>query len=116
MRAPSLDVDGLQVILAQGFLARLLGLLGQRALPLDHALLITPCNNVHTFWMRFAIDVVFLDRYGVVLAIVPHVAPWRIAAAWRAHACLELAAGGAARFGIAVGRHLPQLAAASLPR
>lgn len=116
MKAPALVVAGMQVILAQGFLARLVGLLGQRALPPEQALLIAPCNNVHTFCMRFAIDVVFLDRDGVVLAIVPHVAPWRIAAARRAHACLELAAGGAARFGLAVGQHLPQLAAASLPR
>ena len=84
MKAPVLAVNGLQVRLAQGFVARLVGLLGQRALPLNQAFLITPCNNVHTFFMRFAIDVVFIDRHGVVLAVVPRVAPWRIAAAWRA--------------------------------
>jgi uncharacterized membrane protein (UPF0127 family) len=116
MKGQSLEMDGLQVILARGFLARLVGLLGQRALPLNQALLITPCNNVHTFFMRFAIDVVFLDRAGMVLAIVPHLGPWRIAAARRAHACLELAAGGAARCGLTVGQSLPQLAATSLPR
>jgi uncharacterized membrane protein (UPF0127 family) len=116
MKPPSFDMNGMHVILARRFLARLVGLLGQRALPPDQALLITPCNNVHTFFMRFAIDVVFIDPAGVVLAIVPHLAPWRIAAARRAHACLELAAGGAGRFGLAVGQHLPQLAAASIPR
>ena len=116
MKAPSLAIGRVQVILAQGFLARLVGLLGQRRLAPDLALLIAPCNNVHTFFMRFAIDVVFIDREGVILAIVPDLVPWRIAAVRRAHGCLELAAGGAGRFGMAVGQCLPELAVASLPR
>lgn len=116
MKASFLTVDGLQVVLAQSFWARMVGLLGQRGLAPDHALLIAPCNNVHTWCMRFAIDVVFLDRDGVVLAVVPELAPWRMAASWRAHACLELAAGGARRMGLVPGRHLPQLAAASRSR
>lgn len=105
------NVNGMQVVPAQRFLARLVGLLGQRALAPDHALWLAPCNNVHTFFMRFAIDVVFIHRDGTVLAIVPHLKPWRIAAARRAYGCLELAAGGAGRFGLAVGQRLPQLAA-----
>lgn len=116
MNAPTLVIDGLHVSVARGFFARLVGLLGQRSLAPGHALLITPCNNVHTFFMRFAIDVVFIDREGAVLAIMPHLAPWRMAAALRAHACLELAAGGAVLYQLAVGQRLPQLAAASLAR
>lgn len=111
MKAAALNVDGMQVILAQRFWARLIGLLGRRTLAPDHALWLVPCNNVHTFFMRFAIDVVFIDGHGAVLAVVPHLAPWRIAAARRAHGCLELAAGGAQRFGLTVGRRLPPLAA-----
>lgn len=114
-RAP-LAVDGMRVELARRFWPRLVGLLGRRALAGDQALLLAPCNNIHTFFMRFAIDVVFLDRQGAVLAVVPALRPWRVAAARRAHACLELAAGGAQRFGLQVGRRLPQLAAASLAR
>lgn len=114
MKAPSLTVGRLQVILATGFWDRFAGLLGQRGLAPGHALLLAPCNNVHTFFMRFAIDVVFIGRDGEVLTIVPHLAPWRIAAARRAHACLELEAGGANAWGVAVGQTLPQLAASSL--
>jgi len=117
MMAPRvLAVNGMRVTLAQRFLARLVGLLGRRGLAPDEALFLAPCNNVHTFFMRFAIDVVFLDRDGAVLAIVPALRPWRVAAARRAHACLELGAGGAHRFGLAVGQRLPQLAVASLAR
>jgi uncharacterized membrane protein (UPF0127 family) len=111
---PALAVNGMRVVLAQRFWARLVGLLGRRAMAPDEALLLAPCNNIHTFFMRFAIDVVFIDKHGAVLAIVPALAPWRIAAARRAHACLELAAGGARRFGLEVGQSMPQLAAASL--
>lgn len=111
MRADAIELNGLRVRVARSFGARLVGLLGRRALPADQALLLVPCNNVHTFFMRFAIDVVFLDREGVVLAIVPRLAPWRIAAARRAYACLELAAGGAARFELAAGRRISELAA-----
>lgn len=116
MKAPSLTVAGMQVIVARRYDARLVGLLGQRALAPDMALLIAPCSGVHTCFMRFTIDVVFLDRDGVIVAVVPHLRPWRVAGARRAHACLELAAGGASRFGLTVGRCLPELAAASMPR
>lgn len=116
MGAPILAVNGMRVMLAQRFLPRLVGLLGRRGLGADEALLLAPCNNIHTFFMRFSIDVVFLDREGEVLAIVPALRPWRVAAALRAHACLELAAGGARRSGLEVGQRIPQLAAASLAR
>jgi uncharacterized membrane protein (UPF0127 family) len=56
--------------------------------------------------MRFPIDVVFLDRGGVVLKIVENLRPWRSAGARRAHATLELAEGEAARVGISVGDKL----------
>ena len=110
MTAP-LAFDGLRVSTAASFWQRLVGLLGRAGLPADQALLITPCNNIHTFFMRFAIDVVFLDRDGVIVAIVPHLRPWRIAMARAAHACLELDAGGAQRFGLVTGRQLAGLAA-----
>lgn len=111
MSAPAFDIHGLHIIAAHRFQARLIGLLGRRALAPDQALWLAPCNNVHTFFMRFSIDVVFIDRAGVVLAIVAHLTPWRVAAAWRAHGCLELAAGGASRYALTVGQCLPQLAA-----
>lgn len=46
--------------------------------PAGTALLIAPCNSIHTFWMRFAIDVAFLDERGKVLALQSRILPWRI--------------------------------------
>lgn len=116
MGAVTIDVGGVQVRVARSFGARLVGLLGRGALAPEQALLLVPCDNVHTFFMRFAIDVVFVDRDGVVLAVVPRLAPWRVAAARRAHACLELAAGVAAVLGLEPGRRIPQLAMAGRTR
>ena len=69
------------------------GLLGRDALDLSAALIITPCAAVHTVFMRFPIDVVFVDREGEVRTIVKNLQPWRIAASPRAYAAVELAAG-----------------------
>ena len=87
--------------------ARLMGLMGRRALPEDEALLITPCSSVQTFFMRFAIDVVFLDRDGQVVKVASELKPYRAALGGRgARSALELPAGAAARCGIAVGDRL----------
>ncbi|MFU2486775.1 DUF192 domain-containing protein [Thauera sp. WH-1] len=94
---------------ARRFWQRALGLLGRRALAADEALLIQPCSSIHTFGMRFAIDAVFLDRKGFVLAVHPALTPWRTARCRGAHAVLELAAGGAARAGIRRGQRRPAL-------
>ena len=86
--------------------ARMRGLLGRRELPPGEGLLIRPSPSVHTFFMRFPIDVVFLSRDGDVLKVCEGVRPWRAAAARRAHSTLELAAGEARRRGIEVGHRL----------
>ena len=83
------------------------GLLGARGLAAGHGLLLRdPLRAVHTFGMRFAIDVVMLDRSLVVVAVVAGVRPRRIV--WHPRGCwqLELAAGGAARAGLHRGRPL----------
>jgi len=81
-----------------------MGLMGRRGLPADGALLITPCSSVQTCFMRFAIDVVFLDRDGGVVRVVPGLKPYRAALGGRgARSALELPAGAAERCGIAVG-------------
>jgi uncharacterized membrane protein (UPF0127 family) len=84
-------------------LTRLKGLLGRRELPSGEGLLIEPTSGVHTAFMRFPIDVVFLDRDLRVLAVRPEVRPWRAAAQRGARAALELPAGEAARLGLAAG-------------
>ena len=82
------------------------GLLGRRQLPREDALLLRPASSVQTWFMRFPIDVVFLNRDLFVLRVVPHLAPWGLAARRRAAAVLELAAGESDRRGIEVGRQL----------
>jgi hypothetical protein len=86
--------------------ARLRGLLGRDGLPDGEGLLIKPANSVHMFFMRFAIDVVFLDRDLVVRKIVEALRPWRLAGCRGARAALELPAGTASRRGVTVGERL----------
>src|SRR5262252_9919045 len=70
------------------------GLLGRNGLAPSTALILLPCFSVHTAFMRFSIDVVFIDRHGRAMKFVRDLRPWRIAMALRAHAVVELAAGG----------------------
>jgi uncharacterized membrane protein (UPF0127 family) len=67
------------------------GLLGRDSLDPSAAIVLTPCCSIHTAFMRFAIDVVFIDRDGCVVRIVSKLPPWRAAWAVRAHAVVELA-------------------------
>jgi uncharacterized membrane protein (UPF0127 family) len=69
------------------------GLLGRAGLAEGEGLWIVPCEAVHTFWMRFPIDLVYLDRKYRVIKIRTGVRPWRLSACLRAHSVIELAAG-----------------------
>ena len=69
------------------------GLLGRTGLDPSHALVIAPCNSVHTFFMKFAIDVVFVTRDGTVRRIASALRPWRVAVSPRSFAVIETAAG-----------------------
>jgi uncharacterized membrane protein (UPF0127 family) len=93
-------------VLADAALARMKGLLGRRELPSDKGILLRPASSVHTAFMRFPIDVVFLDRDETVVKVVPELAPWRVAGARGAKSALELPAGEAARRGLEVGVRL----------
>ncbi len=73
------------------------GLLGRTGLDPDAAMILAPCGTVHTFFMQFAIDVVFVRRDGTIVKICPDLKPWRTAFAWGALAAIEFSAGGAAR-------------------
>jgi uncharacterized membrane protein (UPF0127 family) len=82
---------------------RMRGLLGRRNLPQGEGILLEPAGSIHTFFMRFPIDAVFLDRERRVVKVAHGVRPWRTAAGRKARAVLELGAGEAARIGIAEG-------------
>ena len=73
------------------------GLLGRDSLPEGIALIIAPSNAIHTFFMRFAIDVAFVSKTGRVLKVRSAIPPWRIAGAWGGFAVVELPAGALAR-------------------
>lgn len=79
------------------------GLLGRHGLPAGEALILAPCSTVHTAFMRFPLDLAFLDRAGRVLKVSAGVPPWRIRAAWRGFAVVELAGGSLARSGTIAG-------------
>ena len=73
------------------------GLLDHSSLADGSAMIIAPTSAIHTFAMRFSIDVIFVSQDGRVLKARPHVKPRRIAAAWRAFAVVELPAGAIER-------------------
>ena len=95
-----------RVTLADRPLARLRGLLGRDGLDSGEGLMLRPASAVHTYFMRFPIDVVFLDRALVVLGIADEVDPWRAASRRGAKAVLELPAGESSRRGLTVGDQL----------
>ena len=88
---------------AQTAWARMRGLLGRDGVEPGGGLLINGTGSIHMFFMRFPIDVVFLDRDRKILGIAHEVRPWRTAATRRAVAALELPAGTAKAHDLAVG-------------
>ena len=82
---------------------RMRGLLGRNGLEPGSGMLIDSAPSVHMFFMRFPIDVVFLDRDWKVLSVRHELRPWRVAGSRGAVAALELPAGAAAAAGIAEG-------------
>jgi len=105
----------LEVDVAATRATRRRGLLGRDSLGATEGLLLSPCKAVHTVGMRFPIDVIFIDRDGRAVRIVPALAPWRMAMSARAKAVIELAAGTAAAADIQIGDML-YLAPAPPPR
>jgi len=67
-----------KITIAGNYPDRLRGLLGRKEILADEALIIKPCCQIHTFFMRFSIDVIFLDRYGSVMHVMENMPPWRV--------------------------------------
>jgi uncharacterized membrane protein (UPF0127 family) len=82
---------------------RMRGLLGRDELPPGEGLLLTPAPSVHTCFVRFPIDVVFLDARMRVVSVAPEMGPWKFAGRRGTRAVLELAAGEAELRGIREG-------------
>jgi uncharacterized membrane protein (UPF0127 family) len=91
---------------AESPLQRMRGLLGRRGLEPGEGILLRPAGSIHTAFMRFAIDAVFVDAEGRVVRVADSIPPWRATGAKGAKAVIELAAGAAARAGIQPGERL----------
>ena len=91
------------VVVADSTMRRLRGLLGKRDLPSGHGVLLRPAWSIHTAFMRFPIDVVFLDADQVVIKIVPSLPPFKTASCRGAREVVELRAGESERRGLSLG-------------
>ncbi len=98
------DCPTLSIATADGFWARLRGLMFCRTPGPDDALLIPRCPSVHTFFMRGPIDLAYLDAEACVVKTVAGLRPWRVSVGGR-RACqaLEMAPGSLARHGLRPG-------------
>jgi uncharacterized membrane protein (UPF0127 family) len=73
---------------------RMKGLLGRSSLDQDEALVITACQSIHMFFMKFAIDVIFVDSKGKVVGLCPNIQPFHLSPIfWRAHKAIEVPVG-----------------------
>jgi uncharacterized protein len=86
--------------------ARRKGLLGREGLGASCALVLAPCAAIHTMFMRFDIDAVFVDDDGRAVKVVRNLVPWRIAANASAHAVVEFPAGTLRDADVTVGDRL----------
>ena len=92
------------LVFADSFWSRAVGLLGKKSLPETEALWIRRCNSIHTFFMQFPIDVVFVDKTGRVHELRENVPPYRIIApVWKASDTIEFKAGTVKKIGIKTG-------------
>ena len=92
---------------ARTFISRLVGLLGKSSLRPGEALVIDPCTSVHTAFMRFTIDVLYVNRDGDVIKVVPQLKPFRMSAAGSMRCyVIELPSGIAAATGTTPGDRL----------
>jgi uncharacterized membrane protein (UPF0127 family) len=90
-------------VIADTLSRRLRGLLGLRALPPGQGIVLRPGWSIHTAFMRFPIDVVYVDADQVVVKVVPNLRPWRASTCRGARDVVELAAGECARRGLEPG-------------
>lgn len=83
-----------RLAVANTFFSRLFGLMGKKMFVKNCALLLSPCNSVHTFFMKFPIDVVYLDKDMNIVKVVKKMQPWKINfGGRRAKYVMELPAG-----------------------
>jgi uncharacterized membrane protein (UPF0127 family) len=96
-----------RITTAGNFWQRLRGLMFTASLPDGDALLLRDCPSVHTCFMRYPLDVVYLNRQGSVVKLVAGLKPWRMSVGGQGAAhTLEMSVGGIRRYGLQVGDNL----------
>lgn len=96
-----------RVKVARSLLSRAIGLLGKRQLAADEGLWLSPCRSVHTHFMRFSIDIIFLDARQEIIALYRNLPPFRFTKYFsQAQSTLELSAGIIQRFKLKEGQQL----------
>jgi uncharacterized membrane protein (UPF0127 family) len=91
-----LEINGIPIEfeVADTYFKRLKGLMGRKSLPPGNALLMYPCGSIHTFFIRFPIDVAYLDKSGVVLHTIRSMKPFRVGPVIKgAHYIVEVPCG-----------------------
>jgi len=92
---------------ADSVLSRLKGLLGRKDLPKGQGLVITDCRSIHMLFMRFAIDVVFVNKDNAVIGLVKNIKPFCFSPYFlRTAFCIELPAGTIDATSTALGDHI----------
>jgi len=93
--------------LAASLIERMVGLLAHRGLEPGEGLILPSCRSIHTWFMRFPIDAVFVDRSWRVVALQRAMGPWRISPLiWKAWAVIEVSSGTIERLRLQVGDQL----------
>ncbi|MBR6013295.1 MAG: DUF192 domain-containing protein [Selenomonadaceae bacterium] len=94
----------LQIEIAETFFSRLRGLMGRKKLPQGHGLLLSPCSSVHMLFMKFSIDVVYVDKNFVVKKIVKNLPAWSgVSICLGAESAFEFSAGESDRLNLKIG-------------
>jgi len=98
------SVVAAEVRMADNYFSRLMGLMGKPSLPPKQGLWILPCSDIHSCFMRFEFDAIFVNKQHQVLHLVERMKPWRISKFVKGgHAVLELPAGAIAESGTQIG-------------
>lgn len=101
---------------AEGMFSRFMGLMFRDSLPAGHGLALRPCNSIHMFFMRFPLDVLFVDGDGRVLRVLDSIRPWRASTLVRgSKAAIELPAGTATRAAVTPGTVVRMIDSQGLP-
>ena len=101
------DVIGWNIAVADSFWDRLRGLLGKKKLDYGEGMLLKPCRQIHTWFMSFPIDVLFLDKKGKIVEMLPALAPGKKSPFVKeGYQVLELPAGTITKFSLKKGERI----------